>query len=308
MLWDTLDYTRLIQWQDPLTADYTFGYNNDFIAVIERHGDELLMWVNHEYPNPLLMKNQMMGNQEPSLRETIEFQRRTIGGSYFKVVRVDDQWQVVAKDPANGAVRADMSIPFAGGRSVLGSRTAMGTVANCAGGQTPWGTFLSCEENYDMFYGDRQSIDEPPSFARLGWNVEFQHPPEHYGWVVEINPATGHAQKHTSMGRFAHESATCVTTPTGNVVIYTADDKADEHLYKFIADPGTDLNQGMLYVADIERGQWLPLDWHNNPILQSAFESEMAMRIHTRKAAKLLGATPLNRPEDIAQHPITGAM
>jgi secreted PhoX family phosphatase len=82
----------------------------------------------------------------------------------------------------------------------------------------------------------------------------YDNPPEHYGWVVEIDPISGEAKKHTSMGRMAHECATTTSAKDGRVVVYTGDDTVNEHLYKFISDSQDNLNKGTLYVANLEAG------------------------------------------------------
>src|SRR5690606_8708599 len=103
----------------------------------------------------------------------------------------------------------------------------------------PWQTVLTCEENYHDFYGeysyvgDKKVLNEKTMF---GWHKFFNYSPEHYGWVVEVNPFTGEAKKLTGLGRFAHECATTVQAADGRTVVYSGDDKGDECLYKFISD------------------------------------------------------------------------
>ena len=78
----------------------------------------------------------------------------------------------------------------------------------------------------------------------IGWDRYLDYPPEHYGWVVEIDPFTGAANKLTTLGRFAHEGATVTLAHDGRQVVYLGDDKTDEHIYKFVADEPGSLDTG----------------------------------------------------------------
>ena len=90
------------------------------------------------------------------------------------------------------------------------------------------------------------------------------------------------------------------------VVAYSGDDKTDEFLYKFISSTPGSLKEGTLYVADTINGKWLSLDWESQPVLKEKFKDQTEVLIRAREAARLLGATELNRPEDIEIDPITG--
>lgn len=113
-------------------------------------------------------------------------------------------------------------------------------------------------------------------------------------------------QKHIALGRFAHECCTLYELEDKRIVAYSGDDANDEHLYKFISSKPSSLKEGTLYVADTVNGKWLPLDWENQPILKQQFKNQTEVLIRVREASKLLGATPLNRPEDIEIDPISG--
>jgi len=124
--------------------------------------------------------------------------------------------------------------------------------------------------------------------------------------VVEVDPHGGGAQKHVALGRFAHECCTLFQLEDKRIVAYTGDDKNDEHLYKFVSSKPNSLKEGTLYVADTINGTWLPLDWERQAILKTKFKDQTEVLIRAREAAKLLKATPLNRPEDIEIDPVTG--
>lgn len=293
-----LNYEILIRFGDRINPTEVFGFNNDYIATHQLAFDDLIMWVNHEYVNPLFVSG------VERTKENVDIERKLVGGSLLRVKKKDGKWQFIADDKYNKGVRGDTKIPFANNEIINGKKHAIGTLANCAGGKTPWGTFLTCEENYDGFYGERQG-DGSVSESWVSWEKFYPNPPEHYGWVVEIDPFTGKAQKHINLGRFAHESATCVKSSKG-VVVYSGDDKKNEHIYKFVSESADNLDKGVLYVADLKQGRWLPLNLELSPKLKERFSSQQEVLINTRLAAKMLGATELDRPEDIEINPLTG--
>ncbi|HAA22345.1 MAG TPA: alkaline phosphatase, partial [Cytophagales bacterium] len=114
------------------------------------------------------------------------------------------------------------------------------------------------------------------------------------------------AQKHVALGRFAHECCTVYELEDKRVVAYSGDDANDEFLYKFISSQPSSLKEGILYVADTVNGQWISLDWEAQPLLQEKFKDQTEVLVRVREAARMLGATELNRPEDIEIDPVTG--
>lgn len=304
ILHPSLSYDKIISWGDAINESEVFGFNNDYINIEYLNTKELIMWVNHEYINPLFVSGL------ERTKENVDIEKSLVGGSLIHLRFSDtNKWELVPNSEFNRGVRGDTTIPFANNMSVKGSKTAEGTLGNCAGGKTPWNTFLTCEENYDGFYGERKSNETQISYkrSRVEWHKFYpKNVPEHYGWVVEVEPKTGKAQKHTNLGRFAHESATCIQAKSGVTVVYSGDDKNDEHLYKFVSKSNSNLKNGILYVADIKAGKWLPLDLDQSPILKKHFKSQLDVLTYAREASKILGATPLNRPEDIEIHPTTG--
>lgn len=295
-----LKYNILISWGDKISATDTFGFNNDYLEWVELSPTELILWVNHEYPNPLFISG------VDRTKENIIKEQYSVGGSLVKIVKDKNQWRIDTTSSYNKRITGATPIAFANGKEVRGSKVAMGTLGNCAGGKTPWDTILTCEENYQDYYGERKMNQQKVSSTwGLQWDTFFNNPPEHYGWVVEIDPKSGMAKKHTNLGRFSHECATCTLSKSQKVVVYSGDDKNDEHLYKFVSESSTNLDKGTLYVANLEKQKWEPLNI-NNPKLKPHFENQMQINIYTREAAKLVGATALNRPEDIEIHPRTG--
>jgi secreted PhoX family phosphatase len=322
---DGMDFRVLVKWNDVINSrGAKFGINNDFNAFIPNEGpDEGFLCVNHEYPSPVLqyaIAPEAYRNRSDieKTKEQIRIEQQSVGVSILKVRQRRDlseadggHWYVVQNSSHNRRIDALTPIPFANNVKIGGSKTAIGTLSNCAGGVTPWGTYLSCEENYDQFWGE---VDYEKGNGRIypneawGWWKKVEANPEHYGWVVEINPKTGAAKKLTALGRFAHESATVVPLPDGRCVVYSGDDTADRCLYKFIADRPGSLETGRLYVANLDTGTWVPLIWEDSALLKKHFSSQLEVLIRAREASLLVGGTKLDRPEDVERDPNTGAI
>lgn len=311
-----LDYHTVIKWGDRISDKDTFGFNNDFTCFIpldDHNPKDGLLWVNHEYINPLFISgfdaNRYDDPRAHRTKEQVDKEMYEVGGSIVRVREENGQWKVIENDPHNRRITAQTPIPLNWDGPIKGQNTAIGTHSNCSGGITPWNTFLTCEENYHDFFGETvyDENDVPsrePSWH--GWEAFYNYPPEHYGWVVEVDPKDGSAQKHVALGRFAHECCTLYELEDKRVVAYTGDDKNDEHLYKFVSSVPGSLKEGTLYVADTVNGKWLPMDWESQPVLKEKFKDQTEVLVRAREAAKLLGATELNRPEDIEIDPVTG--
>lgn len=296
-----LSYSLLAKLGDPLNSKGdTFGNDNDFIAVVAQSGNEALLWVNHETPNHLTLFN---GQARPRSRSEVLNEMKAVGGSVLHLKRNGGIWELVKNSPRNRRVTGATEIAFSGKTRVAGSFKAHGTLANCSGGVTPWNTILSCEENFEDYYGDGKG-----SKSRYGWETAFERPAEHYGWVVEINPLTGEARKLIAGGRFSHEGATVTQAKDGRAVFYSGDDAEDQCLFKFISDRKDSLETGTLYVADTLKGRWIPLAVDQNAELKKKYKEQLQVCIHAREAAHLVGGTALDRPEGIAVDPKTGAV
>ncbi len=311
-----LDYHTIIKWGDKISKKDTFGFNNDFTCFIpldKNNPKDGLLWVNHEYVDPLFVSKFNYRDYENPMdhrtKAQVDKEMYDVGGSIVRIREENGIWKVVKNDPHNIRITAQTPIKLNWDQPIKGTSTAIGTLSNCSGGITPWNTFLTCEENYDSFWGetvydkDNQPSQQPGNY---GWEAFYNYPTEHYGWVVEVNPKDGSAQKHIALGRFAHECCTIYELQDKRVVAYTGDDRNDEHLYKFISSKPGSLKEGTLYVADTINGKWLSMDWESQPVLKEKFKDQTEVLIRSREAAKLLGATPLNRPEDIEIDPVTG--
>ncbi len=236
--------------------------------------------------------------------------------------------------PAAGSARLQSPYSKSG-------HASLGTYANCGGGLTPWGTVLSAEENFNFyFYGASRDRIEAENHRRLGtpvtgnpryhwgrfyerWNLGV-HPnePLHVGWIVEIDPFNPDSVpvKHTALGRFKHEACSLHINRDGRLVAYMGDDQYFEYVYRYVstgrfrpddrANNRLLLNEGVLFVAEFrDNGSlvWHPLEYGRGPLTErNGFRSQADVLIDTRKAADLVGATPMDRPEDVEVNPVSG--
>lgn len=318
---DGIKYRTLVSWGDSIhpSLPLKFGFNNDFISWLPYQGDNrsVWMWVNHESPNPLFVSGFQDRLADIKTREQATKEMQNVGGSILRAYQdSNNSWQVDVKHSGNKRLDAFTPIGFSQGASVQDKKVAIGTLANCAGGKTPWNTFLTCEENYDQYFGEwdyspKPGEKKPRVYPKIvfdkedfGWHNHYDHPSTHYGWVVEINPVSGEAKKQIGMGRFAHEGATVVVAADGRAVVYMGDDANDQCVYKYIADKPGSLEYGKLYVANIEKGQWLELNIKAHPDFSWRFKDQTDLLIQTRAAAHIIGGTKLDRPEDIEINPL----
>ncbi|MDP1627179.1 PhoX family phosphatase [Parvibaculum sp.] len=362
----------LIRWGDPVLPNAPpfdianqsaaaqlrqFGYNNDYIGFVplplgSNSSDRGLLCIHHEYTNDNLMHAGMTAEdpRENFTREIVEISMAAHGGTIVEVARgKDGKWLVVRDSEYNRRITpltTDMTIsgPAAGhprlqtGEDPTG-HNVIGTINNCAGGITPWGTWLMSEENFNFYFiGEPADEMEAANHARMGFPAGRAYPwglyhkrfdlsvepkePNRYGWVVEVDPLDPFSTpvKRTALGRFKHEGCENAATKDGRLVIYMGDDQQFEYLYKFITAGKVDsddraasaslLDEGTLYVARFEEdgsGKWMPLVHGKNGLdAANGFASQADVLIETRRAADLVGATPLDRPEDVEPNPATG--
>lgn len=304
-----LNYRILLEAGDSIGKNELFGYNNDYIAFLPKNENEAHLWVNHETVTPFLLNGRARGSTPT--RKQFQQEARMVGGSYTKLIKKDGQWIADKNSKDNFSLNGLSRIPFAKGEKIRGAKSAIGTLANCSGGVTPWGSILTCEENYRYFVGE-VSFDKDgqrtmnSQVNAYKWDKHHKVPPEHYGWVVEVDPNKKTAKKLTALGRFEHEGACVVKSKSGRLVVYMGDDSPNQCIYKFISKSKNSLEVGELFVADFQRKKWVSLDRNKSLLLQSEFKSQQDVLIRTREAAALMGGTPMNRPEDIERDPLTG--
>lgn len=349
-------WAPLVSWGDPLWSDgveldeatrgtaetqsRAFGDNNDGMKRFQ-HGDKTLLVVNNEYLNlPVFY-----GNRASGLPETAEDVRKgqlALGVSVIEIapqtVAGESRWQVVKDSAFNRRIHALTPMEIRGPArghawmktqdDPLGER-CVGTWNNCGSGRTPWGTYLSCEENFNGFFSSsdpdltlseamqRYGIghqDKGYAWGRYDARFDLAKEPNEInraGYVVEFDPADPQStpKKRTALGRFKHENAEVVLAKSGQVVVYMGDDERGEFLYRFVskhpytslADTDKLLDEGTLYVAkfrDDGRGEWLALTPHS-----TGMSSLAEICIHTRQAASRVGATTMDRPEWVAVNP-----
>ncbi|MEO0564073.1 MAG: alkaline phosphatase PhoX [Chloroflexota bacterium] len=322
-------YQVVIKREDTFTPDgRIYGDNNDWmgwfpIDALEggMSTTEGILAVNNEYFNSLFVANYTGGEKTA---DQVAAEKASVGVSHVHVRREGDEWVVVSDSEL--ARRWDGTDPVEFGGPVaeeMGISEVIGTLANCSGGNTPWFTNLSCEENYQNYYGE----DSQAGSSRYQWkevdNADGQIP-EHYGWVVETDPYTGRAVKRTAMGRFRHENVAIAIGASGKVVAYMGDDARNRPTYKFISNGTFDpnnreanadlLRDGTLYAADFGSAEWIPVVWEGNEDLLGDPEQVDGYEIgslgdvltYASPCALALGATPTDRPEDIEVHPGTG--
>ncbi|RUT89854.1 MULTISPECIES: PhoX family phosphatase [unclassified Mesorhizobium] len=369
------DADVLLRWGDPLFADSPdfdptkqsaeaqakqFGYNNDYVGYIPIDGsaEHGLLVVNHEYTNPHLMfpgivkivekDGKKSAEVAPLSKEQVDVEMAAHGGTIVEIRKDGGKWQVVRDGKLNRRITANtemaLSGPVAGHDRVKtkadpSGTKVFGTVNNCAGGVTPWGTYVMAEENIHGYFSGELPEDhkEAANYKRLGipegayeWAAHYERfdlakePNEanRFGWIVEVdvNDPTSTPRKRTAMGRFKHEGAESIVAKDGRVVFYLGDDERFDYVYKFVTRAAFNpndraankdlLDDGTLHVARFaEDGtvEWLPIVFGQGPLTaENGFTGQADVLIETRRAADLLGATKMDRPEDIQPNGVNG--
>ncbi|BBL80843.1 hypothetical protein RxyAA322_26970 [Rubrobacter xylanophilus] len=390
---DGYDYEVVVRWGDPIlpgapefdfenqTAEAQskqFGYNCDYVAFFPLRGSgRALLVVNHEYTNTELMFrgfNPATGTS-PEDPERIRVELMAHGISVVEVRgRRRGGYEMVRSRRYNRRITAMTPMRLTGpaaGHEWLrteadpGGRTVLGCLNNCAGGLTPWGTYLSGEENFNQYFVNAGAVEDPakrasyerygfgetlPDFGYRGWErVEerfdlAREPNEgfRFGYVVEVDPFDPESvpRKHTALGRVKHEGAETTLSRDGRAVSYMGDDERFEYVYKFVSSRRmargnsrrarehnlTLLEEGTLYVARFSgdspqqeidgsgelpsdgafdgTGEWVPLVSGEESFVPGMSAAEVL--INTRLAADRVGATKMDRPEDIERNPVNG--
>ncbi|HUF56110.1 MAG TPA: alkaline phosphatase PhoX, partial [Thermohalobaculum sp.] len=312
------DAKVLLRWGDPVLADAPafdpanqtadaqskqFGYNNDFVGVVPLpdapdDANRVLLVVNHEYTNEELMFPDLgvpdgdaaFAGTTPEL---IEIEMAAHGGTIVEIARGADGWKPVTDSRYNRRITAStpmrISGPAAGAERMKTSADptgaeVLGTLNNCAGGVTPWGTWLMAEENFNGYFrGDDTAAseqegltDDPAKIlnARYGipgnwyaWGREHArfdiakepNEPNRFGWIVEVDPSDPSSTpvKRTALGRMKHEGGETIVNADGRIVVFMGDDERFDYIYRFVSDEPWDeanpdpdiLDKGTLSVA-----------------------------------------------------------
>ncbi|MEV8308154.1 PhoX family phosphatase [Streptomyces flavidovirens] len=343
-----------------------FGYNNDFLSLLPlpgEHGRQVLV-ANHEYTDEILM----FKGYDPAkpTREQVETAWAAHGLSVVVVQeeRKSGKLTPVTRHHLNRRLHTTSEFRLTGpaaGSDLLKTSAdptgtkVLGTLNNCAGGTTPWGTTLHGEENFNQYFANGSSATDKRYGISTGaterkWELfdkRFdvkQEPNESHrqGWVVELDPYDPDStpRKHTALGRFKHEAAQPRLTADGRPVVYMGDDERFDYFYKFVSSKrmkkGTSraarehnltlLDEGTLYVAKLTgdspaaeidgtgklpndgefdgSGVWIPLATGKTSHVPGMTAEEVY--VFTRVAGDKVGATKMDRPEDVEPSPRTG--
>jgi len=306
----------LISWGQPLHAngpafdpsgngtakmqELQFGDNNDGMSLFTFPGDKpetagrALMAINNEYTNYRYLFDH---GKDPQSAEDVHKAQASEGVSVIEVKRDGQQWTFVQGSKYNRRIHGNTPIHLSGpaaGHEWLKTaadktgKNVLGTFQNCANGKTPWGTYLTCEENFTDCFGSSdpaQTFDAATkrygvtaASKEVNWHLhdprfdvaKNPNEPNRHGWVVEIDPFDPKSTpvKRTALGRFKHENAALTETKDGRVVVYMGDDERGEFIYKFISRDKVDhqnpkanrdiLDHGTLYVAQFDGGDSNP--------------------------------------------------
>ncbi|MEM7730026.1 MAG: PhoX family phosphatase [Pseudomonadota bacterium] len=309
-----------------------FRTDNGVFNNPARQNEAGMLCINHEFGRT----THVLGKPLPENIEDVRVMQHVHGVSVV-AIELDffAGWKVVSS-PNSRRIHVNSPMRFSG--PVAGSKlldnpagnAPLGTVNNCGSGPTPWGTYLTCEENFNGYFGASSGFTPTEEQQRYGftdngfgygWHLfdrrfdlsdaDFVNERHRFGYIVEIDPndASQTPVKRTAMGRFKHEAvAIAENTPGGRIAAYMGDDQRFDYCYKYVSDRGwqdaiaageSPLDKGVLYVAkfnDNGTGEWLRLDM-SVPALAARFSGMDELLVHTRIAADIVGATPMDRPE-----------
>lgn len=302
-----------------------YGYN-----LSSKRG---MLCVNHEFGG----NAHVLGKESPESLEEVRLSQNVHGVSVVEIKQGRrGSWEVV-KSPNSRRITVNTPIGFSGpaaGSDLLknpNGNIPLGTVNNCGSGPTPWGTYLTCEENFNGYFGSSAGDAFTPTEEQsrygfsangFGYNwhsydkrfdlsdADYINESHRFGWIVEIDPFDGTKKpvKRTALGRFKHEAIAIAEAPTGQIAAYMGDDQRFDYCYKYVSNNAWEydiengqspLDSGKLYVArfnDDGTGEWLELTI-DHPDLAARFGSQEEVLIYARVAADILGATPMDRPE-----------
>lgn len=365
------DAQVLIRWGDPVTADAPafdpnnltaaaqekqFGYNCDYLDFQplpqgSNSSENGLLVVNHEYTNTNLMFAGLGSGRNAALmsnKAQAEVEIAAHGAAVVEIRKAGGRWEVVRGSRYNRRITGTTPMTISGpaaGHELMKTKTeptgraVAGMLNNCAGGNTPWGTILTAEENFNGYFGgDPSALPNAEMFKRYGiskdtwysWSKHFERfdvekePNEvnRFGWIVEFDPydPASVPVKRTALGRFKHEGCHHAIARDGKVVIYMGDDERFDYVYKFVTSRAWNpndraanrnlLDEGTLYVAQLAddgKVAWIPLVHGQGPLTAAnGLASQAEVLIYARKAADLVKATPMDRPEDVEPNPVNG--
>jgi secreted PhoX family phosphatase len=312
------------------------GHDGMWFFPFRRSNTRGVLAVNHEFGR----NSHVLGKNLPDSLEDVRLSQHAHGMSVVEIRKSSGgAWSMVKGSGYNRRIHintlVEFSGPVAGSPLIAPEADARGTANNCAFGHTPWNTYLTCEENFNGYFGATGDWEETEARARYGFtssgfnygwynfdsrfdlsSEEYPNEDHRFGWVMEVDPFNPDARpvKRTALGRFKHEGATVVEGRGGRVVVYMGDDQRFDYVYKFVSESNwksmraqgySPLDRGTLYVArfnDDGTGNWLPLTM-DNPAVAARFSSQAEVLTFARLAADAAGATPMDRPEWVSVAP-----
>lgn len=288
----------------------TFGYGNDglaFLPLRDKGASDALLWVNHAIVDPFIVSGYRRGIRRT--REQAEKEMLATGASVLHVRYHSGQWRLIKDSAYNRRLNAQTPVHIVNETHVSGGEIAMGLVGLRGATVTPWRTILACEGGYDGFFGEVRFANKKRLFTSgLGkgpnWAEFFPRPPEHYGWICEIDPRSGRSRKLISAGRVSRSNVVSVLAKDGRVVVYSLADSG--LIFKYVAREVGSLDHGSLSVASSAKQAWIPIDFDKDPRLQKAFESRTEMLIRAAEAAKLVGGESTYDFSDVIVDNATG--
>ena len=312
-----------------LTPD--LGFDDRFGRARFGSNRKGMLCVNHEFGT----NDHVLRKTDPENLEDVRISQHVHGVSVVAIEKGLRGWEVI-KSQNSRRIHVNTPVAFSGpaANSPLLQNPAgnipMGTVNNCGSGLTPWGTYLTCEENFNGYFGASDGLPKPTDAQNrygfsatgfgYGWwmfdkrfdlaDPNYVNECNRFGWIVEIDPydATQKPTKRTALGRFKHEAIAIGVAEDGRIAAYMGDDQRFDYCYKFVSakpwreaiDAGeSPLDEGILYVArfnDDGTGDWLELSMAV-PALAARFSGMDELLINARIAADIVGATPMDRPE-----------
>ena len=243
--------------QSPERQRRQFGYNADFLGLLGLSTSTRLMVVNHEYTSETVMfPGYDAANPSRVQVETawaahglsvVAVRENSRDGALRPIVghKLNRRLHTTSEFTLTGPVAGHPLVKTTADPS---GRTVLGTLNNCGGGLTPWGSWLTAEENFNQYFAYAATVTDPVQARRLsrygisGTSTErrweqfddrfdlAKEPNEanRFGWVVEVDPYDPDStpRKRTALGRFKHEAAEPRSTDDGHVALYMGDDRA----------------------------------------------------------------------------------
>lgn len=247
---------------------------------------EGLLVVNHEYidENALHPNGQTgTGAGEKRPAEEVRKEINAHGVAVMHIRKQGSEWEIVKNSTYNRRFTSATPMALAGPVAQTDwvktpfstdGRSVRGTNNNCGNGTTPWGTYITAEENWAaVFANQTPAADIPAHQKRLGvggkgryqWETaagdvsevdgefsrfnitptgasaidDWRNEINGFGYLVEIDPydPASTATKRTAMGRFAHEGAAYSNPKQGQpLAFYSGDDSRFEYLYRYVSD------------------------------------------------------------------------